>query len=409
MNPLLAIACIALLAVFYALGIIFFETGLVGVAFGAGVWIALLVCQLVWLLAALAFVLNMRHHWRLRMFCLALYAPLLVLAYAFNMRYQLFDVAGLRFKLGVLSSNDVVLANLDGLPPARDEVTWFDYLPAVEDQGTCSSCWAHAAAVVMSSKANISSSLGLVKSPRSVPCVSSENMQFSHASAQQMIDRDPVIPLGMGQLSGKCYASEATSGFRIAQSVDIMDPHCYPSGSNLSPKCDGSCFNSDVSGDKRFCTTDAVKVLGSCPNAEGSDAITLRASKLRLIRGEAKIQKEISARGPVACLVNFYTKSDWSLPIWTLTSHNKALVIPDGFVAKPEMDGDEYTKEPKGGYHLLTVYGYGDNGTKYWNVRNSWGPNWGASGNTKIERGVDAWGIESAGCYTVDVTINMNK
>jgi C1A family cysteine protease len=48
--------------------------------------------------------------------------------------------------------------------------------------------------------------------------------------------------------------------------------------------------------------------------------------------------------------------------------------------------------------HTVLIIGWGydekDN-TKYWIVRNSYGPKWGQSGDFYVERGVDAFGFET--------------
>lgn len=50
------------------------------------------------------------------------------------------------------------------------------------------------------------------------------------------------------------------------------------------------------------------------------------------------------------------------------------------------------------GGHAIRIIGYGiDNGVKYWNIANSWTPNWGESGYFRIRRGNNECGIEAEG------------
>ncbi|KAF0306548.1 Dipeptidyl peptidase 1 [Amphibalanus amphitrite] len=51
--------------------------------------------------------------------------------------------------------------------------------------------------------------------------------------------------------------------------------------------------------------------------------------------------------------------------------------------------------------HAVLITGYGvEDGVKYWNVKNSWGNDWGNGGYFKIRRGTDECGIESIAVET---------
>ena len=45
--------------------------------------------------------------------------------------------------------------------------------------------------------------------------------------------------------------------------------------------------------------------------------------------------------------------------------------------------------------HAVVFVGYGtENGTDYWIVRNSWGPNWGDHGYFRMQRGINLCQVE---------------
>jgi len=81
------------------------------------------------------------------------------------------------------------------------------------------------------------------------------------------------------------------------------------------------------------------------------------------IRGSAAMQKEIHARGPIACTID-------ATPLHKYTG---------GVITT------------KGGFtnHVISVVGWGTDPTAglYFNVRNSWGEYWGESGYVRVQAG----------------------
>merc|ERR1719376_302686 len=88
---------------------------------------------------------------------------------------------------------------------------------------------------------------------------------------------------------------------------------------------------------------------------------------------EGKIAAYVAANGPVSIGINanmmqFYT----------------------GGVAHPW----SFLCNPYGLDHGVLITGYGtDNGTPYWNIKNSWGPHWGEKGYYRIYRGDGSCGV----------------
>jgi len=67
---------------------------------------------------------------------------------------------------------------------------------------------------------------------------------------------------------------------------------------------------------------------------------------------------------------------------------------------KPKSDGEEHNGLHKWEQtnHAVVAVGWGvekDTGTKYWLIKNTWGPNWGEHGYFRIRRGTDECAIES--------------
>jgi hypothetical protein len=80
---------------------------------------------------------------------------------------------------------------------------------------------------------------------------------------------------------------------------------------------------------------------------------------------------EIFARGPIACGVDANPIHTYQGGVFTNSSSTSI-------------------------NHIISVVGWGvdGDGTKYWNVRNSWGEYWGEAGYIRVERGVNMIAIE---------------
>ena len=90
------------------------------------------------------------------------------------------------------------------------------------------------------------------------------------------------------------------------------------------------------------------------------------------LSGEDAMQREIFARGPIACSLN-------AVPLHTYTG------------------GVMRSDEPASLNHAISIVGWGTDPQEgpYWIGRNSWGHYWGEMGFFRLERGNDTLGVES--------------
>lgn len=97
---------------------------------------------------------------------------------------------------------------------------------------------------------------------------------------------------------------------------------------------------------------------------------------------EGPIMQELFQRGPVSCSIF----SDAKLKEYT------------GGVFSDKTHYDHTN-------HVVSIVGWGvdEDGTKFWNVRNSWGTYWGEDGFFKIQRGANNRRIQSACTFGVPV------
>ncbi|KRX07448.1 hypothetical protein PPERSA_03281 [Pseudocohnilembus persalinus] len=118
-----------------------------------------------------------------------------------------------------------------------------------------------------------------------------------------------------------------------------------------------------------------------CMNQDGYYTYTLE--EFGRIKGEKNMMEEIYENGPISCAMEntlhleFYKK---------------------GILYDPEPQSDHKLN------HVVSIVGWGSDertNTDYWIVRNSWGETWGEFGMFKLEKGVNAFGIESRCNYAI--------
>ena len=205
---------------------------------------------------------------------------------------------------------------------AREQ--WGKCIHPVRNQLDCGSCWAFASSEVLSDRFCIASnqSVDVVLSPQDL--------------------------LSCEKLNLKCEVGSLPNwAWDYLSSHGISSDECVPytSGDGHVPPCPKSC--------------------------ESGQAFSLyKAQSTRHIKGEAAIMQEIFVSGPVDVTFNVY--GDFQA------------YCTDPYTQQRESPCPVYQKTGGSweGLHSVKMIGWGQlNGTAYWSVQNSWGTEWGESGD----------------------------
>lgn len=391
-------------------------TEVFSVQFGSGIWVFAVLAHLLAFLGVLWVSTNLAHSFRMRAFFITAMVILSATLAVLGMRFRPFDPSNITLKLGNDPTDPYGLEGIkfSDLPPPKPEVDYEPFLSATLDQGTCGSCWAVSSAGAMSARITMMQSRnaqgqpdpGNISSVSKFACRSgTKDVGRWHISPQALVDLDDWRNDGR---SGKCNDSFYTQGFFLAAQHGAPTGSCVPLYSADEPNCRLDCgsprinaFRASMGRNIDMCIqAESGFKYTSCPESKFGETAAVRIpDRVYRISDEETLKRELSEHGPVMCSLNFYRKQNGALPAWTLVGGNgdTPTNVSPGFVARPSMDGNEYTKEFRDGGHAVVVYGYGVSGTgvPYWAVQNSWGTRWGNGGLMKIERGVDAWNIES--------------
>lgn len=397
----------------------FFTNELFSIKVSTGIWwFYLLLCTGLLFFAA-SYLLRFVDRGTVQTGCLIATAGLVVAVVVLGIFHRPFKTENIKRRIGLVPA----FSGSDGYPtekveekdftPVTQSLNQEDLLGAPVDQGYCGSCWAVASATVMSARYN----KYLIDNGKSLPYAGAftcspagVDMRYWHASPQYLLDSDVFTGNGKecsAESGGRCNGNTQLAGFELA-TAGVPNAQCVPyfvvSGNQTS--CNKNCgapqsnYLSCPSGKTTMqCIKDPGVRWSNCADGKKM-AKTMETYDVKHVVGELAMIKEIEMYGPILCGINYYEKANKAGAAWTLSDDgylgNYAGLTTPGYISRPDMDGKEYTKSfDKGGGHALVVYGYGElNGVKYWNVRNSWGPQWGVNGTSKVERGIDAWNIE---------------
>lgn len=393
----------------------FFTSLTLDLSIGGGMWFFFLFLFLLlfWLIITFIGLARLRPEYSfLKWLFLVITASLIMVVIALGIQHRPFAAGNLVLKMGTVPLFDFgnsgaqdeseVLTDLSDVVP--DVVLDLrEYVPPSLAQGDCGNCWAMASSMAMSAR-RVMRDGHKTEAEYSCP-TGGVDIKDWYVSPQFITDADDSSQ-GSDPF-GKCDGNQQIKAFKIVRDTGgAPSAKCVPLQTPYTPNC--SCgYQGFQSFNRNICALPGEQIATTC--ADGSKIEEDQKTKIsayRVVRGERQIEQEITKHGPVVCYVNYYEKSDGSGCAWSLRGVKSIFgqysnYISDSFVAKPSQDGNEYTKgniltaSAQTG-HSLVISGYGEvNGVKYWQATNSWGTAWGYNGHVKVEKGVDAWNIES--------------
>lgn len=415
-----ALLVISLVGGLLMLAFWFFTTEVVAMKVSSGQWWFFLAATAFLIFGASTFVLRSMVHRRVKVGFMAIAAIMTIILVVLGVQHQPLATHNLQGKIGLVpafSADDghpVEEIDFSDLALDSPVVNHERFLPAPFDQGQCGSCWAVASGASLSARYNKflsdNDEVSGVDSFKNCTPLGVE-MKDWHFSPQYILDEDEGRGDGFscssGPTYGKCNGNSQIAGFEIAE-AGVPHIGCVPYYAQDTNACKTDCGSPE---DRSYLNCPGGNVSTQCLKPRGTNWTAcgngdelvkdVETYDVKHVLGEAAMMKDVAEFGPILCGINFYKKSNGANAAWTLSDQSSlwgkyADLVTKGYVVRPDFDGQEYTKSFDGGGHAVVVYGFGEHeGVKYWNIMNSWGSQWGANGKTKIERGVDAWNIES--------------
>lgn len=220
----------------------------------------------------------------------------------------------------------------------------------------CGSCWAHGSVSALGDR---------IKIARNAQGID------INLSVQHILNCGGVGSCHGGSVIGPYQWLHRISTFSKAGiSYETSNPYMACSSESTEGFCGKADWTCTAESKARTCST--FPPAGKCRALDKYPNATI--SQFGEISGQAKMQKEIFARGPIAC----------------------------GIDAQPLLKYTGGVIDVGGGGvdHVISVTGWGsDNGKQYWIVRNSWGEYWGEMGYVRVAFG--ALSVESDCAWAV--------
>lgn len=271
---------------------------------------------------------------------------------------------------------------------------WRGLLGPVRDQAKCGSCWSFASCGVLGDRFNINS-LGLMKvelSPTKLILCDWQGKEFEikHPEEEQIqVSRINIASIG----NSACYGNTLYDAFRYLYLIGTCTEKCIPYNKELGFENKyQEIGNFSSPSQLPICSNVSGPIGDMCANyAIDEKTGTEMGDPERLYRalhfytiagipedggGEDFIKNDIYVWGPVA---------------------SGMIIYPDFYTFDAKNEIYEWNgKGPQVGGHAIEITGWGvENGVSYWQIKNSWGENWGREGYFRMVRGKNMCDIES--------------